>query len=297
MNKIIIVDKEKNMTSHDVVNKIRKIFKTKRVGHTGTLDPNATGVLVVCLNEATKLVQFLESDQKTYLARVCIGISTDTEDSEGTIIDKKEIQTLSEELVDSTLRSFLGEGLQFPPMFSAIKKDGKKLYEYARKGETVVVEPRRINILDIHRISPLNYNNENQTFEFDFITTVSKGTYIRTLCVDIGKNLGYPAHMKELRRIKVGSFDLIDARKISEIETGNYKSFDMLESLKMYKAIDDEEFIIKANNGMKISINKVVEKLGKQEKRIIIKDEDKLIAIYELDLEKKCYKAARVWKY
>lgn len=295
MNKIIVVDKEKNMTSHDVVNKIRKIFNTKRVGHTGTLDPNATGVLVVCLNEATKLVQFLETDQKTYLARVCLGISTNTEDADGEVIEKKEVHCLTEDLIDNVLQSFLGDSYQTPPMFSAIKKDGKKLYEYARMGEKVEVEQRLINIKDIRRINNVIF--KDGYMEFDFISTVSKGTYIRTLCVDIGKKLGYPAHMKELRRIKVGNFDLIDSRKIEDIEKGNYKAFSMLNAIKNYPTIDNEEFINKANNGMKISINKVVELLGQKYKKIAIKENDNLIAIYELDEEKKCYKAVRVWKY
>lgn len=295
MNKIIVIDKEKKMTSHDVVNKIRRIFNTKRVGHTGTLDPNATGVLVVCLNEATKLVQFLESDQKTYLARICVGIATATEDGDGEIIEQKEVQTISEEFVDSVLKTFLGDSYQTPPMYSAIKKDGKKLYEYARMGQKVEVEKRLINIKDIRRINNVIF--KDGYMEFDFISTVSKGTYIRTLCVDIGEKLGYPAHMKELRRIKVGNFDLIDARKIEEIEKGNYKTYSMLDAIKNYPLINDEEFVQKANNGMKISINKVVAILGQKYNRIAIAENDNLIAIYELDEDRKCYKAVRVWKY
>ena len=127
MDKILIVDKEKNMTSHDVVNKIRRIFKTKRVGHTGTLDPNATGVLVVCLNEATKLVQFLEYDKKSYLCRICVGVSTETEDADGEVVEEKKVDYIESELIDNVLKSFEGDYEQYPPMYSAIKVNGKRL--------------------------------------------------------------------------------------------------------------------------------------------------------------------------
>lgn len=294
MNKILIVDKEKSMTSHDVVNKIRKIFKTKRVGHTGTLDPNATGVLVVCLNEATKLVQFLEYDQKSYICRICVGVSTTTEDADGEIVDDIDMQYIEEEKIDETLKSFIGDYEQYPPMYSAVKVNGKKLYEYARRGEFVEVKPRNVKILDIKRISKIDYDNNN--IIFDFIVTVSKGTYIRTLCVDIGLKLNSPAHMKELRRISVGNFSLVEASKLSEIEEGKFKSFNMLEALKGYLTTEDEELINKASHGMKVSIEKIKEVFGEKIDKFVIKKDQTLIAIYELDISEKFYRAARVWQ-
>lgn len=294
MDKILIVDKEKNMTSHDVVNKIRRIFKTKRVGHTGTLDPNATGVLVVCLNEATKLVQFLEYDKKSYLCRICVGISTETEDADGEVVEEKKVDYIESELIDNVLKSFEGDYEQYPPMYSAIKVNGKRLYEYARKGEKLEVEPRIVKIFNIHRLTEVIV--EDNKVKFDFIVTVSKGTYIRTLCVDIGKKLGYPAHMSELRRLSVGSFSLVDSNKLEDIENGKYKLFNMLDGLKQYPMTDDSELIKKASNGMKVSIDMVTNIFNKQVNKFVIKNNDSLIAIYELDITEKFYRAARVWE-
>ena len=152
MNKILVVNKPIGFTSHDVVNKLRKIFKTKRVGHTGTLDPDATGVLVVCLNDATKLVQFLEADSKEYIAEVLIGKSTDTYDLSGNIIDEKNVDSLSNKEIDKVLNTFIGQIKQQPPIYSAIKINGKKLYEYARNNEYIDIPTRIVNVFSLERI-------------------------------------------------------------------------------------------------------------------------------------------------
>ena len=159
MDGIIVVNKEKNMTSHDVVAQIRKIFGTKKVGHLGTLDPLATGVLVVTLNAATKLAQFVENVDKTYLATICLGKATTTYDLEGEVVAISSVlpSNITEEKVDQAIEHFIGEIEQIPPIYSAVKVEGKKLYEYAREGKNVLIEPRKIQIYDAKRVTPLTY--------------------------------------------------------------------------------------------------------------------------------------------
>lgn len=293
MNKIIVVNKPSGFTSHDVVNKLRKIFKTKRVGHTGTLDPDATGVLVVCLNEATKLVQFLEADSKEYIAEVLIGKSTDTYDLSGNVVEEKEVENLTNSQIDEVLSNFTGKITQIPPIYSAIKVNGKKLYEYARNNQTVELPKREVEIFELERLTDVSLVDGYYTFKLRCF--VSKGTYVRSLCFDIANSLGYPGLMKSLIRTKSGAYSLSDAATIEEIENSKFTSFDMLSSLKKYDIIDEEDFIHKASHGMKISINKVYEILNKKPNQFVIKNNDILVAIYELDLNVNCYRAVRVW--
>lgn len=293
MNGIIVVNKEKGMTSHDVVGKIRKIFNTKQVGHLGTLDPLATGVLAVCINDSTKLVQFLSEHDKTYIAKVCLGKSSDTYDLEGKIIEQCPINNVSIDKVDEVINSFLGESLQVPPMYSSIKVNGKKLYEYARKGEFIEVEPRKICIHSIKRVSEITYDND--CCYFDIEASVSKGTYIRSLCYDIGKKLNIPSLMADLKRTKLGNYYLEDSYTLSDIEQGKYHLFSNLEALEMFPMIDDEYIVNKAKFGMKISVNDIINIINDKVERVVIKGNNKLIAIYEYNDESKCYKAARVW--
>ena len=294
MNGIIIVNKEKNLTSHDVVNRIRHVFNTRQVGHLGTLDPIATGVLVVCLNEATKLVPYLENVTKEYVCEISLGASTDTFDSTGQITNKVDEFCVTEEIIDDALHSFIGTSYQTPPKFSAIKINGKKLYEYARHNEEVEVPTRKITIFEIERISPLQLKNGYNTFKFRIL--VSKGTYIRSVCNDLGIKLGVPAHMSELTRTKNGEFKLANAWTLDDIEHGNYEIISMLDALKDYVFLTGSQFIQKAINGMKISPIEVKKVVGYLPERIAIKDNNQLVAIYLLDLEKYCYKAGRVWK-
>lgn len=294
MNGLIIINKEKGLTSHDYVNKIRRIFNTKKVGHLGTLDPLATGVLVVCLNEATKLVQFLESDTKEYIATILLGKSTDTLDITGNILEDKKIdRNISVEEIDSVLNSFLGKSKQLPPMYSAIKKDGKKLYEYAREGKSVDVEEREIEIFEIKRIGDLE--NLDGYLSFKFKVNVSKGTYIRSLCYDIAARLDTIGTMLELQRTRSGIFRIENSSNINDIENGNYNLFSMKEALANYPFIEDEQLCKKAYSGMKISINNIKELINEIPSRIVIGNGENITAIYDLDNELHCYKAVRVW--
>ena len=195
MDGIILVNKPKGMTSHDVVNKLRKILHTKKVGHCGTLDPDASGVLVVCINKATKVLQFLTSENKEYITTLNLGTSTDTYDASGVVLEIKEYQSIDNDKIINCIKSFVGEQVQKPPMYSAIKVNGKKLYEYARAGEAVEIPERTINIdyIDVLEI-------KNNLIKFK--VGCSKGTYIRSLCFDIAAALGYPGHMQELVRTK-----------------------------------------------------------------------------------------------
>ena len=293
MDKIIIVNKKIGMTSHDVVNKIRRIFNTKRVGHTGTLDPDASGVLVICLNEATKLVQFLEADSKEYIAEVLVGRSTDTFDKTGNTTLEVKVNDLSTNDVDECLKSFVGKIEQIPPIYSAIKVNGKKLYEYARSNIDVNIKPRNIEIYSIERVSELSRVGDFYTFKIK--TNVSKGTYIRSLCVDIAKKLGYPGLMNDLLRTRSGVWNIENSYTLEDIESGNYKSYTMLETLKNYPIINNDECVNKALHGMKISPSKIYELLGEKPGRIVIEKDQSLIAIYDFDESIYGYKAVRVW--
>lgn len=291
MNGIMVVNKEKNMSSHDVVNKVRKILGTKKVGHLGTLDPLATGVLVLTINDGTKLAQFIENVDKTYIATILIGKSTDTYDSEGQINDCKEVPIIEQSVLENALKHFIGTSKQTPPIFSAIKKNGKKLYEYARKGEKVEIEPREITVKSIRMVTtPLFID---KTCQFSFEVTVSKGTYIRSLCFDIAKYLGYPGYMKDLIRIRSGNFSIDNASTIDDIEKGEYSFYSMLDSLKGEVILDDISLINKAKNGMKISKIEILNIVNNLPHQIVIKDKENLKAIYQLSEE--CYKAVRVW--
>ena len=293
MNGIIVINKEKGMTSHDVVNQVRKIFKTKKVGHLGTLDPNATGVLAICINDATKLVQFLLEHNKTYIARVCLGKKTDTYDLDGTIISSVKVEKIDVTKLDDIIKNFIGKQLQVPPIYSSIKVNGKKLYEYARNNEKVNILPREIEVYKIKRISELVY--ENECCFFDLYLEVSKGTYIRSLCLDIGAKMNIPSSMAELCRIKLGNFDIKDSYTLKDISEGNYRLITMTESLNDLPFFSSEEVIKKAKFGMKIDVKMILENLIDKPKKIAIGEKNELIAIYELTSDLNYYKAVREW--
>ena len=219
MDGIIIINKPKNCTSHDIVSKIKKTVHEK-VGHTGTLDPNATGVLPILIGKGTLLSKYLINHDKTYKAILQLGEKRSTADIEGEIIEKRDVdsETLKEENVKKVLESFIGKQEQIPPIYSAIKVNGKKLYEYARKNQEVKIEPRKIEIYDMKLI---NINNEEKCIEFE--VKCSKGTYIRSLCEDIAERLNNVGYMKELEREKVGEFKIENAIKIDELDKINEK--------------------------------------------------------------------------
>lgn len=216
MNGIIVVDKKKGNTSFDEIREIRKKYNIKKVGHIGTLDPMATGVLPILIGEATKLSDYLMEHDKEYVATLKLGQKMDTGDSEGSIVLEKPIPILSEEEIKEVLSSFLGKSNQIPPMYSAIKVNGKKLYELAREGKEVEREARKIEIYAIELIKIKEENNIVK--EIEFKVNCSKGTYIRVLCENIAEKLGTCGYMAELRRTRVGNFTLKDTNKLLTIE-------------------------------------------------------------------------------
>ena len=231
MNGIILIDKEKGCTSHDVVYKVKKLTNSK-VGHTGTLDPNATGVLPLLIGEATKISKYLINHDKEYEVVLELGKKTSTADVEGEVIEEEEIPvgSLEEQYVKEVLKKFIGKQEQTPPIYSAIKVNGKKLYEYARKGQEVKLEPRKIEIYDIEL---LNINKTEKQINFE--VQCSKGTYIRSLCEDIAAKLGTVGLMRELNRTVVGNFKIENAITvevlIEKIENEDYSCIISIEEI------------------------------------------------------------------
>lgn len=257
MNGIIVINKPKGYTSHDVVAKVKKILNVKKVGHTGTLDPNATGVLPLLLNDGTKLSKYLIEHDKEYEVTLKLGIKTDTADSEGNIIEEKEVGSL--ENIEEILKTFIGKQEQIPPMYSAIKVNGKKLYEYARAGQEVEIKPREIEIYNIELLEINKIENE-----LKFKVACSKGTYIRSLCEDIAQKLKTVGYMKELNRTKVGKFRIYEAITLEQLEE-NKNSIKFLkehiitmkELFESYEKIElNDRELEKFLNGVKIYTKK-----------------------------------------
>ncbi len=247
MDGIVIINKEKEYTSHDVVAKVKKILNEKKVGHTGTLDPNATGVLPILLGKGTKLSKYLINHNKIYEATLKLGEKTDTADIEGKITEEKDVkkENLSQENVTKVLKEFIGKSKQVPPMYSAIKVNGKKLYEYARKGQTIEIKPREI---EIYGIELLNINNN----EISFKVHCSKGTYIRTLCENIAEKLETVGYMKELKRIEVGEFNIENAITLKELESKKGKALISIEEF-----LKDKQLINLNSKKVKLFLNGV----------------------------------------
>ncbi len=229
MDGIININKEKGYTSHDVVAVMRKLLHIKKIGHTGTLDPDATGVLPICVGKATKVCDVITDRDKTYEAVVVLGITTDTLDTSGEILQRKPVNIIKDDLM-SVLSHFEGEIEQIPPMYSAIKVDGKKLYEYARAGVEIERKSRRVTIHEIELLEDKLFmwdpkDGDNDLPSFKIRVSCTKGTYIRTLCDDIGRQLGCGAAMSELVRTAVGRFLIEDALSLSDVEK-RLSSFD-----------------------------------------------------------------------
>lgn len=267
MNGILIVNKPQDFTSRDVVNKIGGILRTKKIGHTGTLDPIATGVLVICIGNTTKLCEVLTSENKEYIATIKLGIKTDTLDTTGEIIERKDFN-ITESQIKEVLSSFLGQSTQVTPIYSAVKVNGKKLYEYAREGIKVELPNREINITNIELIS---FNND----EIVFKTTVSKGTYIRALIDDICKKLNTVGTMSSLIRTKQGNFNIEDSYTIEDIENGNCKLITIEEALSTLESITiEEDTYNKVKNGA------IIDKIFKNDIANLVY-KDKIVAIYQ----------------
>ncbi len=214
-NGILPIYKEKDYTSHDVVAKLRGILRMKKIGHTGTLDPAVTGVLPICLGQGTKVAEYLLDLPKTYEGRLTLGISTTTEDAEGDILASTKVSPLSKMDIEEAFTCFQGEISQIPPMFSAVKVEGKRLYELARQGKEI---DRQARTVTIYSLDILNTNLKCDNPTIDFRVRCSKGTYIRTLCVDIGAKLGLPAHMAHLMRTESGPFEINQAITLDQVK-------------------------------------------------------------------------------
>ena len=256
MDGIILVNKEKGYTSRDVVNIIGKILKTKKVGHFGTLDPLATGLLIIGIGSYTKLGNYLLDDSKDYIAEVLIGTSTDTYDVTGNVLKRKNNFCLDKKNLEEALNSFKGKYMQEVPIYSAVKVNGRKLYDYARSGEKVKLPKKEVEIFDIKL---LDFYEKDKNNYFKFKVSVSKGTYIRSLINDLSKKLDIPLCMSNLKRVRQDKFLLENASDISDIENGNYKLLNVREVLDL-----DEREITKEKEKLILNgsvIDKISDKL------------------------------------
>lgn len=296
LNGIIVIHKEAGFTSHDVVAKMRGICRQKKIGHTGTLDPQATGVLPVCLGSGTKLCDMLTDKDKEYVAELLLGVETDTQDTTGTVLREHPVE-VSEEDVRATVMSFLGEYQQVPPMYSALKVDGKKLYELAREGKEVERKAREVYI---HELEIL----EMSLPVVKMRVTCSKGTYIRTLCADIGEKLGCGGTMKSLKRTRVGSYGLEAAVTLSELE--RLRDENRLE--EVLHEVDSafagcpklhvrQEFCRLIDNGNSFYPNQTVEKqtYAKGEWVAVYREDGSFVGVYAFDAGRKWYKPVKMF--
>lgn len=272
MDGIVLINKEKNCTSRDVVNQVSKILKTKKIGHTGTLDPIATGVLVLCIGKATKLVEVITSYDKEYEAEVILGIKTDTKDITGKIL-KEEKAIISKENIEECLKKMIGTYNQTVPIYSAVKINGKKLYEYARNNEEIELPKRKVTIKELKLISDITYEKEKTKFKIK--CHVSKGTYIRSLIEDIATNLNTIGTMENLKRTKQGNFQIANANTIQDIENNKFKIYSIEEILeKFYKIEMTDDLYFKIKNGSIIKNNY-------NHDIVVFTKNDKVIAIYK----------------
>lgn len=280
---ILALKKPAGMTSHDCVAKIRRIFSTKKVGHTGTLDPEVTGVLPICIGRATKVAEYMSDYGKEYIGEVTLGYSTETEDAHGEKVLEKQVEKdISFSDIKDILKALQGEIEQVPPMYSAVKVNGKKLYEYARQGLTVERPKRNVTIHELELIDDGDVLSKDQPV-FSFRVRCSKGTYVRTLAVEIGERLGYPAHMSSLIRTASGPFSIEDCVTFEQLESGETPLEDYLFPLEkgishFPKWTVSEELLFKIKNGSVLEAPKdlVQSPFG------VYNEEGKCLAIYEL---------------
>lgn len=272
MNGILLIDKPSGLTSRDVVNIVGKSLGTKKIGHTGTLDPLATGVMVLCVGKYTKLVEMLTSYNKTYEASIVLGIKTDTLDITGKVLEEK-CSNISLSDILLALKKFEGVYDQEVPIYSAVKINGKKLYEYARENKTIELPKRSVNISKISLISDIKYEN-NKTL-FSIRCNVSKGTYIRSLINDIASSLNTIGVMKELRRIEQGNFNIENCYKISDIKNNNFKFVDLDTIFKDYFIVD-----INSNLYKDIKNGKILENIYNKD-IIVFRYNGEYISIYK----------------
>ena len=292
---IINVYKEKGFTSFDVVAKLRGILRTKKIGHTGTLDPDAEGVLPVCIGRATKVCDILTDKDKVYEAVMLLGVETDTQDTSGEILRERPLEA-SEDAVREAILSFVGDYAQVPPMYSALKVNGKKLYELAREGKTIERKARNVQILSIE-ILEMNLPRVRMSVH------CSKGTYIRTLCNDIGEKLGCGGCMEKLLRTKVGVFELKDTLKLSEIDeltkTGmvEEKIISVDELFEDYlKVWTKPEFDVVVHNGNRVEGRMFETEISANTERLRVYDsKGAFIGIFEYAKERRDYKPVKMF--
>ncbi|MGN0292381.1 MAG: tRNA pseudouridine(55) synthase TruB [Lachnospiraceae bacterium] len=293
MDGLINIYKEKGFTSHDVVAKMRGILHMKKIGHTGTLDPDATGVLPVCIGKGTRLCSLLENHDKTYQAVLLLGLETDTQDISGQVLCQKPV-AVTKEQVNQTAASFRGTIMQVPPMYSALKVNGKKLYEYAREGKTIERAPRPVEIYEL-KIDRIELPRVTMT------VSCSKGTYIRTLCHDMGQALGCGGCMESLVRTRVGNFRLEDAITLEELE----KRRDREELDSCIVTVEDifhdlpsvhtlESFDVLVHNGNRIR-SRMLEKIPSEKQVRMYDSRGTFIGIYEKDPVGKDYKPLKMF--
>lgn len=267
MNGVIVIKKESGYTSRDVINILNKKCNTKRIGHTGTLDPLATGVLVVCIGKYTKLVDKITSYEKEYIAKIKLGIETDTLDITGEVIKKNKEIKVDNQTLRNTLSSFLGKSMQEVPKYAAIKINGKKLYEYARKKEEVFLPKREIEVKEIELL-------ENKEGEITFRAVVTKGTYIRSLIRDICAKLGILGTMSGLTRTRQGNFTIEQAFTLQQIEKKEYKLLTLEELFSFRTHFLKEEEIKKVKNGARIELQET-------DAFLFMKYKQEILAIYQ----------------
>ena len=277
MDGFIIVNKPKNMTSHDVCNIMRRIMKTKKVGHSGTLDPLATGVLVIGVGKATKLLNYLENHDKTYVAEALFGVQTDSYDILGNILNENNVLNPTNQDIDNALSILKEQKTQIPPIYSAIKVDGKKLYDYAKNGEKVEILPRNINIYSLMRVSDIKDNRVK------IEVSANKGFYVRSLINDLGLELNTYAVMSDLTRTVAGNYSIDVAQTLEEIEQNGPKIYSIEDTFSTLKSINVNDYIAKlVKNGVVLD-----ERQFTYNEMFKIYHNDKLIAIYEPFDEKK----------
>lgn len=278
INGIINLKKEAGMTSHDAVFKLRKILYEKKIGHGGTLDPDVVGVLPIAVGKATRVIEYMTEAGKIYRGQICLGYSTTTEDASGECLETTPVSDVAVEEVDLALRSFIGEITQIPPMYSAVKVNGKRLYEYARAGQIVERPERHVTIYDFKRTSLLEFKDD--CCYFDFEVACSKGTYIRTLSVDLGKKLGYASHMSYLEREASAGLRLENALTLAEIaDKVALEEFSFLLPVE-YGVMDLPRVDLTEDQKIEISFGRKIA-LDRKDEQLAGFYEDKLVAILE----------------
>ncbi len=289
LNGIILVDKPAGFTSFDIIKKIRYFSKQKRVGHTGTLDPSVTGLLIIALGKATKLINCLQLNQKQYIGKMILGIDTNTQDMDGEITNKKRLdKPFSDNKLKKNFESFIGPYLQTPPMFSAVKVHGQRLYDLARQGKKVKRKSRKIIIQKFYQIGSSKFDKKNGKQYINFFASVSKGSYIRTLVNDFGKRLLVPSVLKKLRRIKVGKYSVNQAYNFKKILS--YKQINKL-TIPLENILTDVPKInIKASLWKKVKNGGFFNSTLSRSYLIRIFYKNKFQALYKYDSGKKIYK-------